>query len=100
MYRCHVFVCLNQRADDTPCCAGKDSEQLFTYMKQRVAACGLTDVRINRAGCLGQCAQGPVLVVYPENIWYAPRSKDDIEVIVHKHLQGKVPVDSLQLARR
>jgi len=48
-------------------------------------------VRINSAGCLDRCAQGPVIVVYPEAVWYTYVDQEDIDEIVESHLaQGKV----------
>ena len=48
-------------------------------------------VRINKAGCLGRCDAGPVLVVYPEETWYGYVDNEDIEEIVQEHLvHGRV----------
>jgi len=43
-------------------------------------------VRINKAGCLGRCDNGPVMVVYPEETWYTFLDKSDIDEIVEEHL--------------
>jgi (2Fe-2S) ferredoxin len=45
-------------------------------------------VRINKAGCLDACAHGPSMVVYPDDIWYAPRTREDIEEIISEHIQN------------
>ena len=56
---------------------------------------GAGGVRVNTAGCLDRCALGPVLVVYPEAIWYSYVDREDIDEIIEQHLiQGKV-VDRL-----
>ncbi len=58
---------------------------------------GLEGVRINSAGCLDRCELGPVLVVYPEEIWYRCRTRDDIDAVLTEHLQGGNPVKRLML---
>jgi (2Fe-2S) ferredoxin len=48
-------------------------------------------VRINKAGCLDRCDEGPVMVIYPEAVWYTYVDEHDIDEIVDSHLiQGKV----------
>ena len=48
-------------------------------------------VRINKAGCLDRCDQGPVMVVYPEAVWYTYVDKEDVEEIIQEHLiHGRV----------
>ena len=70
------------------------------HAKDRVKALGLAvpgGVRINSAGCLNRCGLGPVLVVYPEGVWYSYRSREDIDEIIESHLlEGRV-VERLKL---
>ena len=48
-------------------------------------------VRVNPSGCLDRCEEGPVIVVYPEEIWYTYVDKEDIDEIIEQHLiNGKV----------
>jgi (2Fe-2S) ferredoxin len=98
-YRLHLFVCTNQRAPDDPrgCCADKGAADLRDHLKQRVKQAGLKGVRINNAGCLDRCSLGPVLVVYPEGIWYGADSIADIDEIFDQHVLGGNPVARLQL---
>jgi (2Fe-2S) ferredoxin len=58
---------------------------------------GAGGVRINQAGCLDRCAGGPVLVVYPEAVWYTYVDKHDIDEIIHTHLQQGQVVERLRL---
>ena len=64
------------------------------YMKKRCKALKLTGkgkIRINKAGCLDRCGQGPVMVIYPEAVWYTWVDNDDIDEIIEEHLlKGKV----------
>jgi (2Fe-2S) ferredoxin len=93
-YQYHVFFCLNQRDNGEACCADKGAEAAFDHMKARVKKLGLSGeskVRINRSGCLDRCAQGPLLVVYPQAIWYTFVDSDDLDEIIESHLMnGKV----------
>lgn len=97
-YKYHVFFCTNQRAGGEQCCAQSGSSAIRDYAKARIKALGLAGeggVRINTAGCLDRCESGPVLVVYPEGVWYSYVDREDIDEIIQQHLlQGK-PVQRL-----
>jgi (2Fe-2S) ferredoxin len=96
----HVFFCTNARDDDRQSCAQCGSQSLRDYMKARCKALGISGpgkARINSAGCMDRCAQGPVIVVYPEAVWYTYVDRLDIDEIIDSHLlQGKV-VERLKL---
>jgi (2Fe-2S) ferredoxin len=70
------------------------------YMKKRVKELGLSGpdmVRVNNAGCLDRCDQGPVIVVYPEATWYTYLDQEDIDEIIASHLQQGRIVERLLL---
>lgn len=99
-FKHHVFFCTNQRAAGENCCANYNANELRDYAKQRCKALGLNGegkVRINNAGCLDRCDLGPVLVVYPEAIWYTYVDKADIDEIIESHLQKGQPVQRLMV---
>jgi (2Fe-2S) ferredoxin len=99
-YRYHVFFCVNQRENGQPCCADKGSPAMRDYAKARIKALGLAgpgQVRINQAGCMDRCAQGPTLVVYPEGVWYTYASRQDIDEIIDEHLVHGRPVERLKI---
>jgi len=54
-------------------------------------------VRVNKAGCLDQCARGVTCVVYPEAVWYGGVTLDDVDEIIERHLVGGEPVERLVL---
>jgi toluene monooxygenase system ferredoxin subunit len=54
------------------------------------------DVRINKAGCFSQCGHGPMIVVYPENVWYAGVKESDLDEILTSHIIGAFPVERLR----
>ena len=96
----HVFFCLNQREDGAACCMDKGAEAAFDYMKSRVKKLSLNGkhkVRINRAGCLDRCNEGPLLVIYPQAIWYTFVDNDDIEEIITSHLMRNEVVARLKI---
>jgi (2Fe-2S) ferredoxin len=101
-YRAHVFVCCNRRPEGHPrgCCAGRGGERLRDYMKARAKELGLRDVRVNMAGCLDRCEFGPTMVIYPEGVWYRPRTTEDVDEILAVHLQGGGRVRRLMLTER
>jgi (2Fe-2S) ferredoxin len=99
-YQHHVFFCLNARDDGRACCATHDAAAMQEYAKRRIkdlGAHGAGGVRINKAGCLDRCEEGPCLVVYPEGVWYTYVDRSDIDEIVQSHLIGGTPVERLKL---
>ena len=93
-FKYHLFFCTNQRAEGEMCCNNHNALAMRDYCKQRVKTLGdkiTGKVRINNAGCLDRCDQGPVIVVYPEAVWYTYVDQEDIDEIIDSHLmQGKV----------
>jgi len=99
-YKHHVFFCLNKRDPPEACCANHDAESLQSYAKKRIKQLGLAGkgaVRINKAGCLDRCEEGPVLVVYPEEIWYTYVDREDIDEIIDSHLVNGRIVERLRI---
>ena len=93
-YKHHVFFCLNKREEGRPCCADACAEAMRDYAKKRIKKmdeAGPGRIRINQAGCLDRCEEGPCVVVYPEGTWYTYIDEEDIDEIIDSHLlQGKV----------
>jgi (2Fe-2S) ferredoxin len=70
------------------------------YAKGRVKELGLAGpgrVRVNQAGCLDRCDEGPVCVVYPEGTWYTYIDESDIDDIIDSHLVNGQPVERLKI---
>lgn len=96
----HVFVCTNQRDNGEACCNDRGASEMHAYMKARIKELGLAGqgrIRINKAGCLDRCTEGPVLVVYPEETWYTFIDRDDIDEIINEHLLAGRVVERLRL---
>ena len=97
-YQQHVFFCLNTREDGAVCCTDYGAEAAFNHMKARVKKLNLngeSKVRINRAGCFDRCGEGPLLVIYPQAVWYRFVDTDDIDEIIDAHLIGGKTVERL-----
>ncbi len=54
-------------------------------------------VRINTAGCLDRCEEGPIIVVYPEGVWYTYMDKEDVDEIIREHLVNGRVVERLRI---
>jgi len=99
-YKYHVFFCTNQRPDGRACCQDHQAAAVRQYAKERVKALGLAvpgGVRINTAGCLNRCASGPVLVVYPQGVWYRYQDRADVDEVIEQHLRLGQIVKRLQI---
>lgn len=99
-FRHHVFFCTNQRAAGEACCNDYGASDLRAYAKDRVKALGARipeRVRINTAGCLDRCEQGPVIVVYPDAVWYTYVDRADIDEIIEEHLVHGRVVERLRI---
>ncbi len=97
----HVFVCHNNRPAGAPrtSCTADGKSDLHTQLQTLSKEAGLAGrVRINKSGCLDQCEHGPMVVVYPEAVWYGNVQPQDAADIVSEHLVGGRPVERLRVA--
>jgi (2Fe-2S) ferredoxin len=101
-YKSHVFCCINERpaGHERGSCKARGADPLRNYLRTRVKELGIAETRINGAGCLDRCEEGPVMVVYPEGIWYTYKSQADVDEIISSHLQNGVPVEHLRLSKK
>lgn len=99
-YKHHVFFCTNQRDNGEKCCQDAGAQALRDYAKKRCKTLGIHgegQVRINNAGCLDRCEEGPVIVVYPEETWYTYVDREDIDEIIDEHLLNGRVVERLKI---
>lgn len=100
-YKNHVFFCCNQRDPGAKvCCNAAGASEMRDYAKQRIRDLKLSgpdNVRINMAGCLDRCEEGPCIVVYPEEVWYTYVDKTDIDEIIDEHLVHGRVVERLRI---
>ena len=98
-YRRHVFMCVNHR-DEGDCCANHNSEARLKYLRHRLKAQGLHGkgrIRVNKSGCMDRCAEGPILVIYPDAVWYRYESESDLDEIADRHLQNGEIIERLKI---
>jgi (2Fe-2S) ferredoxin len=101
-YQRHIFFCVNDRGADAdrPSCNRCGSAHMRDYAKDRIKQLGLAGqgkVRVNQAGCLDRCEEGPVCVVYPEGTWYTYVDETDVDEIIESHLVNGRQVDRLKI---
>lgn len=99
-FKHHVFFCTNLRDDGAQCCGASGGQKMRDYLKQKVKKSNLKGpgkCRINTAGCMDRCDEGPVLVVYPEAVWYTYVDESDIDEIFDVHLKQGHIVERLRL---
>jgi (2Fe-2S) ferredoxin len=97
----HVFICNNEREESASrqSCGKSGSTKLKPAFKDAIKEAGLKGrVRANELGCLDQCEHGPMVVVYPDAVWYGFVHERDVEEIVQEHLVHGRPVERLRLA--
>ena len=95
-FRFHLFVCTQQKPEGVPSCPANGSIAVLNALDREIQSCGFGgDVQLTTCGCMGMCDEGPVMVVYPEGVWYRRVQASDIREIVSQHLLEGKPVDRL-----
>jgi len=96
----HIFVCTSSRINGTQkgYCHSNASTEIVTNFMEALEEAGISDkVMVTNTGCFGLCSDGPIVVIYPEGIWYGKVTPEDVEEIVESHLVNGEVVKRLEI---
>lgn len=81
LYRAHVLVCAGTG------CTSSNSIKIMEEMETLLKVNDLeNEIKIVKTGCFGLCAEGPIVVIYPEGAMYVRVEVTDVKDIVEEHL--------------
>ena len=92
---------IDSKKKDILCCGGtgchaSNSAEMMQNLRDAIKAAGLEDdVKVVQTGCFGFCAQGPIVKVMPDNVFYVQVKPEDAKEIVEKHIVGHQVVERL-----
>jgi (2Fe-2S) ferredoxin len=82
-----VLVCINNHHGEKPSCGDHRGEEVFHKLRGIAKERGLHPrIRVTQARCLGQCATGTTVMVYPDNVWYSGVNPENCDEIAKKVL--------------
>ena len=76
----HILVCGGTG------CTSSHSGKIIEKLNEQIKEKNIENVRVVRTGCFGLCARGPIMVIRPEDTFYAMATEDDVEEIIDKHI--------------
>ena len=85
-----VLVCVNDRKGEKPSCGDHKGEEVFRKLREIAKERGLHPrIRVTQVQCLGQCAKGCNIMVYPEKTWYSDVRLEDVDALADTLLPRK-----------
>lgn len=87
LYEKHIFFCNNIRTNGKKSCGQFNAQQLTQHAKSLIQPQN-TDkkIRISSSGCLGKCEHGPVMVIYPDNLWFTYKTEEQVANIIRNYI--------------
>ncbi|MBI3602735.1 MAG: (2Fe-2S) ferredoxin domain-containing protein [Candidatus Omnitrophica bacterium] len=81
-YKRQIFVCTNDRKGESASCGDHQGEEVFRRLREIAKERKLhPTIRVTQAKCLGQCAKGVNIMIYPKNVWYSAVRLEDVSKI-------------------
>lgn len=95
----HIFVCTSSRMTGVAkgFCHTKGALEIIQKFTEKLEEEDITDVMVSNTGCFGICEKGPIVAVYPDNVWYGSVSTDDVDEIVDSHIMNGKIVEKLEI---
>ncbi len=96
----HIFVCTSSRMNGQSkgFCQSKAGVELVENFLEEIRDRDLGgDVFVSNTGCFSLCEKGPIVVVYPDNVWYGAVTPGDVEEIMDEHIEGGIVVKRLEI---
>ncbi len=83
-----IFVCATAGEGR---CGAKGGGELFELFRDEVAGLGLAPSAVLRNACSRRHEEGPVVFIFPDDVWYTRVRPEDVPGIVERHLAREAP---------
>ena len=84
-YKCHVFVCVNDRKGERQSCADGNSREIGLRLKEEARKIWPSHVvRVSQSLCMGVCDYGPNVMIYPYGVWFSAVTLNDVDEIINE----------------
>ncbi len=102
IYEKHIFICTNERKEGLrKSCGESHGLALIAAFKKAIVDLKLNiNIRTQRTGCLDICEQGPMLVIYPDGVFYGNVQLSDVNEIIESHIVNQKIVNRLLITKK